>query len=147
MKILLAVESTEASLHATLVAKGYFPDATLIVLSSAKYGPYVKGRPVEVGPSGFARLANPQALVDAEDDAERAVEDAVRVLLDGTVESIVDIGHPGTAICDEARAHEVDLIVVGRTEKKWVSRFLDPSVSDHVIRNAPCPVLVVRLPG
>ena len=39
------------------------------------------------------------------------------------------------------------MIVVGSHGRGTVGRFLIGSVSDHVVRNAPCPVLVVRSSG
>ena len=44
-------------------------------------------------------------------------------------------------------AESADLIVVGSHGRGTVGRFLIGSVSDHVVRNAPCPVLVVRSGG
>jgi len=53
------------------------------------------------------------------------------------------IGH---AIVDEARDHGADLIVLG-SSPRWrrQSRFFSPTV-DHVLRHAPCEVLVVAFP-
>ena len=53
------------------------------------------------------------------------------------------IGH---AIVDEARDHGADLIVLG-SSPRWrrQSRFFSPTV-DHVLRYAPCEVLVVAFP-
>jgi universal stress protein A len=39
----------------------------------------------------------------------------------------------------------VDLIVVGSHGRKGLSRLMLGSVAEHVVRNAPCPVLVIRL--
>jgi APA family basic amino acid/polyamine antiporter len=52
----------------------------------------------------------------------------------------------GYAIVEEARARDVDLIVLG-SSPRWrrQSRFFSPTV-DHVLRNAPCEVLVVAFP-
>jgi nucleotide-binding universal stress UspA family protein len=36
------------------------------------------------------------------------------------------------------------MIVVGSHGRSGVGRYLLGSVSDHVVRRAPCPVLVVR---
>jgi CIC family chloride channel protein len=53
------------------------------------------------------------------------------------------IGH---AIVEEARARDVDLIVLG-SSARWrrQSRFFSPTV-DFVLREAPCEVLVVAFP-
>jgi nucleotide-binding universal stress UspA family protein len=53
------------------------------------------------------------------------------------------IGH---AILEEAKARDVDLIVVG-SSPRWrrQSRFFSPTV-DFVLRRAPCEVLVVAFP-
>ena len=62
------------------------------------------------------------------------------------VDFLVWEGDPGEAIIDAAAAETADLIVVGSHGRGTVGRFLIGSVSDHVVRNAQCPVLVVR-PG
>ena len=53
------------------------------------------------------------------------------------------IGH---AIVQDARDHGADLIVLG-SSPRWrrQSRFFSPTV-DHILRNAPCEVLVVAFP-
>lgn len=53
------------------------------------------------------------------------------------------IGH---AIVEEARAGGADLIVLG-SSPRWrrQSRFFSPTV-DHILRHAPCEVLVVAFP-
>jgi nucleotide-binding universal stress UspA family protein len=55
-------------------------------------------------------------------------------------------GDPGEAIVDAARSEAVDLVVVGSHGRGSMGRMLIGSVSDHVVRHAPCPVLVVRGP-
>jgi nucleotide-binding universal stress UspA family protein len=53
-------------------------------------------------------------------------------------------GEPGPSILDAAASEQVDLIVVGSRGRNRMERMVLGSVSDHVTRNAPCPVLVVR---
>lgn len=53
-------------------------------------------------------------------------------------------GEPGPAIVEAAEAEEADLIVVGTRGRNRVERWVLGSVSDHVVRHAPCPVLIVR---
>lgn len=60
------------------------------------------------------------------------------------VDFLVWEGDPGEAIIDAAQAESADMIVVGSHGRGAVGRFLIGSVSDHVVRNASCPVLVVR---
>lgn len=53
-------------------------------------------------------------------------------------------GDPGEAIVDAATAEQADLIVLGSHGRHGIDRSLFGSVSDHVVRHAPCPVVVVR---
>jgi nucleotide-binding universal stress UspA family protein len=61
-----------------------------------------------------------------------------------TVSFLVWTGDPGESIVAAAGAENVDLIVVGTHGRGTIKRLLLGSVSEHVVRNAPCPVLVVR---
>jgi nucleotide-binding universal stress UspA family protein len=60
------------------------------------------------------------------------------------VDFLVWEGDPGESIVDAAVSEQADMIVVGSHGRGTVGRFLIGSVSDHVVRHAPCPVLVVR---
>lgn len=60
------------------------------------------------------------------------------------VDFLIWEGEPGESIVAAAEAEGADLIIVGSHGRGAVGRFLIGSVSDHVVRNAPCPVLVVR---
>jgi nucleotide-binding universal stress UspA family protein len=48
------------------------------------------------------------------------------------------------AIVDHAKKIHADIIIVGTHGRSGVSRLLMGSVAEHVVRSAPCPVLVVR---
>ena len=63
------------------------------------------------------------------------------------VDFLVWEGDPGESIVEAAAAEAADLIVVGSHGRGTMGRVLIGSVSDHVVRNAPCPVLVVRSGG
>lgn len=47
-------------------------------------------------------------------------------------------------ILDYARENDVDLVVMGTHGRRGVRRMLLGSVTDEVLRAAPCPVLTVR---
>jgi universal stress protein A len=53
-------------------------------------------------------------------------------------------GEPGESITAAAQAESCDLIVMGTHGRTGLRRSLAGSVSDYVVRNAPCPVLIVR---
>jgi len=57
---------------------------------------------------------------------------------------VLESTSPATAIVDYAKETHVDIIVVGTHGRAGVSHLLMGSVAEHVVRNAPCPVLVVR---
>ncbi len=76
------------------------------------------------------RLA--QALVD------RGREEGLAVSF------LVWTGDPGDMIIEAAEAEHADMVLVGSHGRGPVGRLLLGSVSEFVVRNAPCPVLVVR---
>jgi nucleotide-binding universal stress UspA family protein len=53
-------------------------------------------------------------------------------------------GAPGPALCDYARATGAAAVVIGSRGRGGLKRALLGSVSDFVVRNAPCPVVVAR---
>jgi nucleotide-binding universal stress UspA family protein len=61
-----------------------------------------------------------------------------------TAEFLVWEGDPGGSIAAAAEAERADLVVVGTRGRGSAGRMLLGSVSDHVVRHAACPVLVVR---
>ena len=61
-----------------------------------------------------------------------------------SVSFLVWTGDPGASIVSAAEAESVDLVVVGTHGRGAIGRLFLGSVSEHVVRNAPCPVLVVR---
>jgi nucleotide-binding universal stress UspA family protein len=54
---------------------------------------------------------------------------------------------PAEAIVEYARAHAIDLIVLGTHGRSGMARVLIGSVAENVVRTAPCPVLTMRHPA
>lgn len=79
-------------------------------------------------------------------EREALLVKVVRDARDGGVnaEFLVWEGEPGSSIAAAAEAEDADMIVVGTRGRSGAERMLLGSVSDHVVRHAPCPVLVVR---
>ncbi len=63
------------------------------------------------------------------------------------VSTVVETGDAKTVILDQAAAWDADLIVVGSHGRKGLGRFLLGSVSEAVMRHAPCSVEIVRMPA
>ena len=62
------------------------------------------------------------------------------------IEEIVAHGEPVAEIVKKASELDADLIVIGTHGRTGLSRLVLGSVTEGVLRNAPCPVLCVR-PG
>jgi nucleotide-binding universal stress UspA family protein len=83
-------------------------------------------------------------------------ETAVRERLDSVLsreeitrlrpEYVLRIGRPADEIVRYADAQNVDLIIMGTHGRSGVAHMLMGSVAEHVVRMAPCPVLLVRHP-
>ena len=76
-----------------------------------------------------------QRLVTLLTDAERATLRAETALL---------AGNPVLEIIRYAKAHGVDLIVMGTHGRGPIAHMLLGSVAEKVVRKSPCPVLTVR---
>ncbi|MGJ3254596.1 MAG: universal stress protein [Elainellaceae cyanobacterium] len=59
-------------------------------------------------------------------------------------ECVCKVGEPGSWICDLANNWKADLIVIGRRGRTGLAEIVLGSVSNHVVHQAPCSVLVVQ---
>jgi len=82
----------------------------------------------------------------ARSERETLLVRAVRAARDAgaNAEFFVWEGEPGDSIAAAAEAERADLVVVGTRGRSGAERMFLGSVSDHVVRHAECPVLVVR---
>ncbi len=56
------------------------------------------------------------------------------------------VGNPGDAIVECAKELDVELIIMGKHRMGFVEHLLSGSVTEKVVRHAPCPVLIVHYP-
>jgi nucleotide-binding universal stress UspA family protein len=91
-----------------------------------------------------AQLGQGESAAQFEDDLrhdlQRHYPVAERVLINYKLGK----GDPATAIIKVAEEMACDLIVLGTHGRTGFRRVLMGSVAEHVMRTAPCPVLVVR---
>jgi nucleotide-binding universal stress UspA family protein len=132
--VLLATDLERASLAAT---------ETALELAAGLHARLVVTNVVEPG-AGAARgrLRVDQVRAGRESAVGAIVERARSAGIDATF--LVWEGTAAHAIVDAAAAEGADVIVVGSRGLGAVGRFVLGSVSDHVVRHADCPVLIVR---
>jgi universal stress protein A len=83
-----------------------------------------------------------QELADAREELEKTAAS----LTTADVDKRVELGDIAGTICRVAEELAVDVIVVGSHGRTGLQRLFLGSTSEHVVRHAPCPVLVVRQP-
>jgi nucleotide-binding universal stress UspA family protein len=103
----------------------------------------------------FARAADAYSYVpfevqqeleaDSRRDTEALLDDEDRRDLHA-VAATVTSNAPAEAIVEYARAHRMDLIVMGTHGRGAVARLFLGSVAERVVRTASCPVLTVHNP-
>lgn len=77
-------------------------------------------------------------------ELEKSFVDEMRGLRD--VERVVLKGIPYEEISKFAGEKKIDLVVLGTHGRRGIDRMLFGSTAEQVVRNAPCPVLSVRIP-
>lgn len=93
--------------------------------------------------------ANNAELLQVETDQSKEIveEYKQKALAQGVtdIEALLTFGSPKLVLAQELpEKYQVDLIMVGQTGLNVVERWMMGSVSEYIIRHAPCDVLVVR---
>ena len=148
LKVLLAVDGSEGSRHATeaLAARPWPSGAEIRVLSAVELGMSALQGAFEIPAFDAAQLESQRAAAmkrteEAIDSARKTLEAAGLA----TSESIsVLLASPQEIILQEAAAWPADWIVLGSHGSSGLSRFLIGSTSETVATHAACSVEVVR---
>lgn len=137
-RILIAVDSAPIAAHAADVgaelAQALGAEVALINVVESSLG-----YPADTGvpPDELIALAKQQAnkLIG---DFRRRLSPQLAVL------EFIPVGSPSLEIVNAAKEWPADLIAIGSHGRRGVSRVLLGSVAEGVMRDAPCPVLVMR---
>jgi nucleotide-binding universal stress UspA family protein len=148
MKVLIAVDDDRESRDALTFAAELLPDEhEVIVLNVARSSITPYGT---IGGLGGAYPGTPALSVEADMRAQELADREAQRLVEEVASEVhadehrVEHGDVGPTICQVAEEEAVDLVVLGTHDRGRWSRLWFGSVSEHVVRNAPCPVLVVR---
>jgi nucleotide-binding universal stress UspA family protein len=145
MRVLLAIDDSKFSEAATqALLQQMRPEQTEVCVLHALEPPVVMpysylGTIASLDDLQQARSAEAQELV-------RRVEESLSKA-GFKVQTTVAEGDPRIAIIDQAKEWKAELIIVGSHGRRGLDRFLMGSVSESVIRHAPCSVEIVRVPS
>jgi nucleotide-binding universal stress UspA family protein len=151
MRILLAVDMSECSDAAVRALSAQFAagDHEVKVLYDVAWEEHLPASYLFAqGSAGAAAVVafREELLRDANAYVDR-VASALRAQGFSVTTEVVAEGDPRTVILDSAANWPADLIVVGSHGRSGLDRFLLGSVSERVVRHAPCSVEVVRTPA
>ena len=151
-KILVPLDGSEHSLRALeiaiQIAKKFDGKITLIHVYSVSVRPVIVPEPSTLTPGIPIMAPTEYSRV-----AEAVREAGARILANGKekakaegveVETMLREGHVVQEIVKAAEEGRFDLIVMGARGISKIKELILGSVSDGVIRNAPCPVLVTK---
>jgi nucleotide-binding universal stress UspA family protein len=144
MHVLIATDGSDVSIAAASTGCALFGSAETVTLLSVM----TQGDPGDDAGGIEGPVLGPaeqQAAWEAE-LAEVRDELAVtaKFVTNAHVEQLVEVGDAADVICRVADRLRVDVVIVGSHGRSGLGRLLLGSVSEHVVRHAPCPVLVVR---
>jgi len=141
-KILLPTDGSEHSFEALRYASSFARQfniaiciLTVIEIHHSIYDVYADEIALDIQESKIATLVN-QRLDEIE---QKAKEYGIK-----NIEKVTRFGSPYQEIVNVAKERDVDLIVIATHGRSGIAHFLVGSVTEKVIRTAPCPVLVVR---
>jgi nucleotide-binding universal stress UspA family protein len=138
--VVVGVDGSAESIDAAVVA------VDLARANSAKLYIVTVVRPPEGWWGIVGSPPTAEALGDSLSQAQRDILDLVLRSVDVTgldYETDEEIGDPAGQIIDVCRRRNADLLVVGRRGAGLFKRLVAGSVANHVVQEAPCPVLVV----
>jgi nucleotide-binding universal stress UspA family protein len=141
--LLLCTDGSELSLAALAQGLAVVAPHERVVVATA----VMTTHPGEVLGTGMAGgVVSVEAAMAQDQAAERAgqqvIEETCRHLgLEG-VETALVHGAAGPALCQLVAELPADVVVIGSRGRGGLRRAVLGSVSDHVVRNAPCPVVV-----
>ena len=142
---ILCIDGSDLSIEAARAGLEVLRDADSVVVATVIE---LADASLVTGTSGFAGgTVSPETLDGLREDqmaeGETIVAQAVETLgLTGATTHVLN-GHAGQVLCNLADELDATSIVIGSRGRGGIKRAVLGSVSDHVVRHAPCPVVVI----
>ena len=138
-KILIAVDEQPVSVRAAEVGSE---------LALALGGEVALIHVYDPGYAGDTGISPAELAARAEQESKKLLAGfRERLSLPPSTLEFVQTGSPAATVVSAAKDWPADLIVVASHGRSGVRRVLLGSVAEGIMRNAPCPVLVVRAPA
>ncbi len=143
--IIVATDGSELSIRAAVVGVALVDPSERVMVVTV-----VEGADPSLTEDGSGHAGPSMTPSEFSKLRDRLLSDASEVIagtvaaLSRDVETQVIEGSPGEALCELARDESADAIILGTRGRSGIKRALFGSVSDHVIRNATCPVVITR---
>ena len=144
--ILLCTDGSELAERALAAGLGVLAPADRIVVAMA-IEPYDSSMVSGVSGFGGGTVTPDQYDVQRRaelDSAETVLRETVEALGVEGAETVVVEGDPARALCDLAASLPATVMVAGTRGLGGLKRALLGSVSDHLVRNAPCPIVLTH---
>ena len=146
-KILIAVDGSERSINAVEfavdLATKYDSEICLVHVIPNSIWRYCMATDEE-------DLISPHiiknTIKEMEEEGERLLSSVLTSVKGAGIEAHaqLDHGYPAKKILQIAKEENFDLIVMGSSDRGTITRLFFGSISDEVIRKAPCPILLVK---
>ncbi len=140
MKIVVAIDSPQSA------------DTALKYLGDSKYGSNDRIHLVHVIVPGFADapVAGIPDVVAEEREAERKIlgelSSAIEQKLGAEVTTEILAGEVASVIAEVCRSFDADEALVPSHVRHGLSRFIHGSVADEIVHEAPCTIVVLKMP-
>ena len=146
MNILVATDGSEAAIDAARRSMDLLRPGAHVVL--AMVIPEYEDPMEDAGGIEGPAISYKQADKDwkkANAEGKAALDRTAAVLgTEAEVRLVPDDETTGAALVRVANETNADVLVIGSSNKGWLSRLFGASVSDYVAHHAPCPVMLVR---
>ncbi len=149
-KILIAVDDSKYSEHAAEygfdIARKFDAAVGLVNIVEPAIMPQVASGadPILGIPASPTGIQEMELLDIQKSQSENIVDQTIKKFAgDMTVSHFTNYGSTAGGIIDCAKEFGADLIVLGTHHRSGLDRLLTGSVSEHVVRHSPVPVLVV----
>jgi nucleotide-binding universal stress UspA family protein len=143
--ILVCTDGSELAAKAAaagLVILQRAPRIEIVTVAETRDSEYVYDGSGHAGPTMTEEEWRTLRDTDLQQATDLVQRTARELGLDAACGRVIE-GDPGPALCDYARAVDAGAVVIGSRGRSGIKRALLGSVSDFVVRNAPCPVVVV----